>query len=305
MIFGLFAIAPRPILPAQDVLGGGGGLDHVMVVVRNLEQTGNLFRSRFGFNVAKGIRFPDGLENTALRFRNGTYVEFLGIYDKKKAMGTDELKMLRSTQGATGFGLNVSSADMTARQLRQLGFNMLGPESYPGSASNWMWKDVGFATKVVPGGEVFFIEYNEALRQAPAKKKMRTQNEIHPNGAIALRSLWIAVPSLETALKKYEALGFSAGRRFSFSYLHANAKEVNLGRGKVLLLESTLNAGPVTKFLQKRGENVIGLSIGVANLTEARRQFRGPFKTIQGPAGPTVLLPTFSSLGLFVEITDR
>jgi hypothetical protein len=100
-------------------------------------------------------------------------------------------------------------------------------------------------------------------------------------------------------------MGAKAGEVFSFPTLKAKARRVVFPRGDALLLEPAAFDSPVNVFLVTRGENLIGISIEVGDLSTARRVLeRGLGRVLepyQGIDGRSVLVPAEQAHGVYLE----
>ncbi len=297
----------------HTLLGQGRGLDHVMVAVRDLSAAENAFRSLLGFKVNRWGKFPDGVENGGVSFRNGSYLEFLGIYDYEKAAQTSEAKSLRSHEGAIGLAMHVSSAMQTATFLKSRGFDVKAPESMDFTPEGEtqqkkpLWQIVSFKKPVVPGGIVFFIQYNEKAREESRKEDRNAKYEtVHPNTAEKISSVWVAVKDLDAAVKGYNSIGLTAGRQVKVPHLGATGREINAGEGVILLLQPNDSNGEAASFLKRRGEEIMGVSIKVTNLDTARNivetNLKRKLSTYRGPYGRSFLVPDEITRGLWFEM---
>ena len=270
--------------PSTSVLGRGSGLNHVSVLVHDLPAMTALFQDRLGFNVQSWGRFPDGLENAGVAFSDRTYLEFLAIYDPRKAASSDEAAFLKEHEGADGFGLETDSVERALAVLRSRGVSAKistttgAGYSEPGrsASATWLWRDIDLPSDVAGGP--FLVEYNRAERAARAKRdpvgeQKRALGRIHPNGAVRLASVWIAVEDLDAAVHRYQGLGLVPGRLLHLPELSASGREIAAGGGAILLLTPeprSGGSGAVAEFLTRRGAGLMGVTIEVADMARAR-----------------------------------
>ncbi|HVR95968.1 MAG TPA: VOC family protein [Thermoanaerobaculia bacterium] len=295
-----------------SLLGDGRGIDHLVVLVRDLDAAENTFRTLLGFKVKRQGKFPEGVESSSISFMDRGYLEFVGIYDHEKAAQAEVAEFLRGHEGADGMGLHVSSARQTASFLQPRGFQVEGPASMdylPEGAKEpqQFWLTVSFKEPVVPGGTFFFIEYNEKAIQERRKKNPKVaDNTEHANTAQRIKSVWVAVKDLQAAVKAYEALGFTAGRQVDLPRLGATGREIAAGGGGILLLQAHGSDSKVASFLTSRGEGIMGVSIQVAKLKAARGVLetgvKQRFIPYSGAYGKSLLVPLELTRGLWVEL---
>ncbi len=294
---------------ANSVLGGGNGIDHVGIAVRDLDFAAQVYMQALGFTVAPGAPAPEGIGHRIIRF-GPTSLELVTA-DPSRAAGSkdasDLVRFLATREGAAFLGLHVSSAQRTAAFLRARQFDIEEPEgsSTPrrGSpeARPALWLTVGFRKPAVPGGRIFFIQYADGLeRPAPSA---------HPNTAIGVRSVWMAVGRFQAATRAYESIGLAAGEEVSTRVLGATGREILAGRGVILLLQANDPAGPVGSFLSEHGEGIAGVSLEVQNLEVVRTLMENSteqaFKTYRGLYGESILVAPAFTHGVWIEFFKR
>ena len=305
------------------VLGAGMGLNHVSILVHDLPATLALFRDQLGFNASSWGRFAEGpengLENGGIEFSNHTYLEFMAVYDPQKAASSDELAFLKDHEGAIGFGLETDSAQRAAKFLRSRGIAAkvatTTREGYvePGVklSGTWLFREIDLP-KATPGGP-FLIEYNPANQAASAKdpdvEQKRALERIHPNGAIRLSAVWIAVKNLTASIETYKRLGLVPGRAIEVPELAADGREIAAGSGLVLLLapKAAHNSGPVDDFLASRGEGLMGVTIEVADIARVREYLKAHAAGVLDPrweSADSVLIPRAATHGLWLRLNE-
>ena len=301
------------------VLGDGMGLNHVSIPVHDLAATLALFRDQLGFNANTWGRFAEGLENGGIEFSNHTYLEFLAVYDPQKAASTDEFAFLKDHEGASGFGLETDSAQRAAKFLRARGIAakvaITTSAGYvePGVkfSGTWLFREIDLP-KQTPGGP-FLIEYNRANHAAAAKnpdlEQKRALERIHPNGAIRLSAVWIAVKNLDAAIRTYKRLGLAPGRAIEVPELAATGREIAAGSGLLLLLapKAAHNSGPIDDFLARRGEGLMGVTIEVADIARVRDYLKAHAPAVLDPHGDSadyLLIPGAAAHGLWLRLIE-
>ncbi len=303
------AAAPRqshndPQVPS--VLGTGRGIDHVIVIIRDLEAAARTYTDVLGFTVRQGGSFPGGLRNRAVLF-SSTYLEFLSM-DPSQAPPDDEIvRLLKEREGGYGLGLSVSSAQQTADALRARNFEVTGPagSSYTPEGSKdvktALWQTVSITKPVLPFEPIFFIQY--------ATGKERSRSPEHQNTAVDVHSVWIGVKDLGTAAKSYEVLGLRPGRKRRIPQLAAKGREITAGQGVILLLQSTDTKGLLASYVALHGEGVIGMSIEVRDIEIARSLLRNStkeaFNPYKGPYGKSIFIPPVFTHGVWIELFQK
>src|SRR6266480_1946990 len=120
----LFFVCPLTEVVAQNkkqndsVLGEGHGIDHVGILVRDLEGAKDTYRDTLGFWIQpRGMVtvLPSGTKLSNALFEDGSYLELTAVNDLEKARlkRPSYLTFLEKHEGAKFLALNVSSAEGT------------------------------------------------------------------------------------------------------------------------------------------------------------------------------------------------
>jgi len=305
----------------SPVLGNGRGIDHLEVVVHDLNATAEIYHNRLGFTVGTQGKNPGGTANTVVGFKNKTYFELISIYDRERAAKNEAemIAFLDKHEGALALGLEIASADETAAYLRARGFDIVGPVGgtwQPAGvkeAPPELYRDVIFKNPAVPGDTIFFAEYHHdvwrklqaqypQLRDDPAMKT-------HANGAQDIHSVWMSVKNLDQATKAYEAVGFLRGAKMALPAIGATAQEFQAGDGTILLVSPAAQDGATAKFLSDRGESVMGVSIEVQSLEKTQSVLQDglhqSLTTYSGPYGKSIVVPGEIAAGVWIEFFEK
>ena len=300
--------------PAQTLLGQGWGVDHVGVGVRDLAQAQHDYE-QLGFKVGKGGHFPGGLSNAIVSLQNNSYLELLSVSGSTPVgLASECADFVKKHEGAMFLGIDVSSAKATADYLKAHNFDVAGPD--PGSIMKEgettppppMWYTVGTADKPAANKEgfaipVFLIEYVSTNRL----EKRRAEGRMgHPNTAMGIDAVWFAVHDADAQSRTLGDAGLEAGESREAKFLSAHGREVKAGQGVLVLLESSDKNGLLTEFLSDHDEDIIGLSIEVADLGKARQLAESgtgrKLETYKGFYGTSFLLPPEVTHGLWIEM---
>lgn len=87
-------------------------------------------------------------------------------------------------------------------------------------------------------------------------------------GAASLHHVAIVVRDLDVALRGYETLGFTAETRDSISSQGVDVITMRAGEGWVELICPTVPEGPISRFLDSRGEGLHHVAYQVASLDD-------------------------------------
>jgi hypothetical protein len=306
----------------KTLLGGERGLDHVGVAVKDLEGASQAYQ-KLGFGNPQAGKLPNGLKNVNFHFGDTTYLELVTVYDEKKNPWVASF-IDKHEKGAMFLMLCVFSYSETANLLRRKGFKVGAAlpgriktkggrdGHHRGKKKPPMWHTFTIDGSPLPGN-INFIAYNRGLRNFVLYKmkdpKIRKKLFSHPNTALGLKSTWIAVKSLARTTKAFEKVGLKAGRALTLEKLDARAREIEAGKGTLLLLQPRKAKGPVAAFLKKRGEGLCGLGFEVEKLDTARalieKNLALSLEPYDGHHGKSVLVPSDRAFDVWVELFQR
>ncbi len=331
----------------QPLLGNGWGLDHTTVMQRSAGEARKVFGSRLGFSVRPGTKFPArGLENGIINLPPG-YLELMWVYDSAKSessaresgLGAVFEAATRRLQEQGGlvqaYNIDVSPIDQAADFLRGRGMKVSLPPSQtilqdgkeqPGQ---WQFLRISYEDPKsapppgIPGGQgVGFLEYrnNEEHLNADRVRQFRESiardlpdsrrrpGDLHANTANKFESMWVAVSSVEEAVKQSEALGFAPGRDRKSAELGARGREVQCGQGTIVFWAPDKKGGPLSAMLQRGELGPFGVSFGVEDLNRARaivEQGTGRKLRIQDGDRKRFVVPAEGAGGIWVEFVQE
>jgi hypothetical protein len=245
-----------------------GIIDHIRVLVRDINASREVYRDVLGFGLPRPepIVFQEGSAHDGARLADDTIVELIGVVDREKLAKVRPwiVEFLQHQQGAHSVGVLVSSAKDVSDRLHSRGieapvFNLVRGE--PGD------KPILLVTPKLPHlpeGSIFFVQY------PPRNVNVQSlQPAVQSNTAEGIQAVWIVVKDLKKASGDVKALGFRPVRSLKSEILGAEGREFATGHGSIVLLRAT-RTGPVTQFARERGEGVMGLTLTVGNLANAR-----------------------------------
>ena len=180
-------------------------LDHLVVLVRNLDRAIRDYET-LGFTVTPGGEHADGLTGNALiPFKDGSYLElvaFLNLDDPRDNVWGWR-PFLSSGGGLIDYCVASDGLRADVRRLEDLGFDVEGPTDGgrrlpDGAEIRWRTARIHQDGRVLP----FLIEdlTPRSLRVPdgpPAE---------HPNGAVGISRLEVAVPDAEETARSFTAL---------------------------------------------------------------------------------------------------
>lgn len=300
----------------DSVLGSGRGLDHLAVATKDLETTIQQYHQTLGFAAPQRTKLPNGIENGIIWFADGTYLELFTIFDPEKAGFI--AAVVGDNEGGMFYALDVSSAEGTITYLRAQGCEVTDPIGGTTAIAGMsdpppeLWRYVMFLKPITPANEVFFIEYHWDTLAALSEKYPEfnpAAGANHANTAQSLKSVWIAVEDVDTAVQAYTSMGLSAGPEITVPQIHAAGVTIEAAQSTILLLAATQPDGVTASFLAQRGAGPIGTSIEVADLQMAADLIAANDKPslvpYDGSYGRSVLVPAERTTGIWLELFQK
>ncbi|HTS87246.1 MAG TPA: VOC family protein [Gemmatimonadales bacterium] len=199
----LLALAWVPRLAAQSEPQGGCAppsyaprLDHVVLVVRNLDSTAAAFSSA-GFLLKPGRLHPGNLLNSHIKFRNGTEIELMTLTGPPlDQMARDYAGLLQAGEGGAYVALKTAALHAVAARARQAGLTSVRSQS-------GAFRFLSFA----PGSDAGALFFGYGWELPPEPDSIVA----HPNQVIRLAEVWVeGGPRLRAMLQAL--LGASCGQ---------------------------------------------------------------------------------------------
>ncbi len=221
------------------------GIDHTPTVVANLDEAAATY-ARLGFSVKPGRPHANGLRNAHVKFRDGSGIELISPPERPG----DELtrtyaRLLRSGEGPVylSFHARDTAALTSALSKANIAFSDEG----------------GLLTLADPHLDfIFFINDNRSPTDRP-------EHFAHPNTAMAMTEVWLALDTPARASLRHLLLALGATETSATvqasAKLHATVFTVQNGR--VIVLSPTRRSQP--------GRQILGVKFQVRDARTAAR----------------------------------
>lgn len=272
LLIGLVTVA----LPQQPAAGRPAaiGLDHIPVVVHDLEQASATFRE-IGFALKAGREHANGIRNAHVKFPDGAGIELLRAPAAVDTLSAHYVELLRAGEGAAFVSFHARDTRQLHAALRKAGvaFRQKG----------------GLTELLAPGlAFLFFVRDNRSPTDRP-------EHFAHPNGATAMTGVWIATEHGEDLARLLVGLGGRRLRRQVSAPGPAEATVVDLGSSEVVILPERYQSLP--------GRPVIGACFRVPDLAGLERTSvrSGAESAAAATVGESILVGPGSAHGLWLQ----
>jgi len=276
------ALARRLLLPLAILLSLSAtaaepvkiGLDHIPVAVRDLDAAQATYRA-LGFSLKPGRPHANGIRNAHVKFPDGAGLELLTVPAAVDPLSTKYMNMIRAGDGPGFLAFHARDPEALHAALRAGGYAF----SDAGALTDLQSPELGF---------LFWVQDNRSPTDRP-------EHFAHPNGATALRAVWLATDQGDTLARLLVQLGGRQERRRVFAPDPADAVVVALAEGEVIILPASHRLLP--------GRPIIGASFRVRDLATVRRALAaGGVSRWTGPAAAErVVVEPSKAHGLWLE----
>jgi hypothetical protein len=148
------------------------GIDHIPVVVSNLEKAQADFR-RIGFSIKLGRPHADGIRNAHVKFPDGTEIELITAPAAVDALTTEYRAKIKMGDGPVYFGLYAPDRTALAVKLRMGGFDVHDDDN---------------STLTFPSASPLHPLFFGGRNKSPTDKP---EYFAHENSAVRLSALWV------------------------------------------------------------------------------------------------------------------
>jgi catechol 2,3-dioxygenase-like lactoylglutathione lyase family enzyme len=181
------------------------GIDHVVIVVRDLDAARDTF-ARMGFTVTPRGFHSVGSQNHCVMFGRD-YIELLVSPEENPHPSRQHYTdFVREGEGLAAIALQSGSAKGAYTELLWAGFapsdplELARPVALPGGARDARFRLTQIPPGAMPGGRVFVVEH------LTRDLVWRPEHQRHANGAIELAAVAILCEDVAQAAKPYERL---------------------------------------------------------------------------------------------------
>lgn len=193
------ATPPEP-LPEPSIKTMSLSLDHIVIAINDLETTITDYTA-LGFKVQLGGDHPGrATHNALIVFQDGSYFELIAW--KEPAPQERWWQLLQSHgEGIVDYALLPASTAATVAEAAERGLRLEGPTD--GGRIRPDGERLRWQTARPPSSDLPFLCGDITPR---ALRVPEGDARLHPNGALGVASLAIAVRDLDATLKRYRAL---------------------------------------------------------------------------------------------------
>lgn len=248
------------------------GIDHMPIGVRDLEQASNAYRS-FGFTLKPGRYHDDGITNNHVKFKDGSGLELLCPPSKPvDSLTADYLHRIDNGDGPAFISFHARNTDKLVAALNSAGIR---------------FKQDDLITLEDPLLDFLFFDQDN---RSPTD---RPEHFIHPNSAITMTGVWLALDNetRDRLTQLFLTLGAEMHEEMVAAPRLARVVVFTIQNGQVTVLPKS------HQLTQNRP--VIGAVFQVRDLHTAARYLP------EQAHSHRLLVPPTLAHGLWLELRDR
>ena len=222
------------------------GLDHIVIVVRDLEAASKDY-ARLGFTVVPGGRHPVGTHNGLIALADGTYIELIAFYRENQQHRW--WASLQKGEGLVDFCMQTDDMPGDAETLRRAGVRMNDPQPWARTRPDGY--ELKWILSIPQEGHRGVAPFLIQDKTPRAERIPRVTN--HENGAQGLGTVTVVVQDLEEVGRWYRSLLKSPGEDLDRPDLQARGVRFTAGPHVLQFLAPVGSGSRVTDWLNTRG----------------------------------------------------
>jgi hypothetical protein len=251
------------------------GLDHIPFVVHDLEAASTVWRD-LGFNVKPGTTLGNGITNNNVKFEDGSGVELFTVPAAVDELTTRYREMLDAGEGPVAFAFHARDLGVLRTMLDGYGRFDYQPVS-----------------RTLDGRNLDFLFFVQDSRAPDDAAYLR-----HPNGAMAMSRVWLAMDGGRTLRDMLQVLNADATIAKVYTPEATQSYDMTITNGEVLILPRS------SQLL--RGRQVIGATFEVEDLDRVRQRLDifGIAWKMGGTENLSVIVAPDATHGMWVEFRE-
>jgi catechol 2,3-dioxygenase-like lactoylglutathione lyase family enzyme len=224
------------------------GIDHIVIVVRDLEQAAKDYE-KLGFTVVPGGKHPVGSHNALISFADGSYIEIISFY--RPSPDHRWWAPLQIGEGLVDYCMQTDDLTGDTAKFRDAGVKINDPVPWSrvrpdGYELKWV---LSLAQQECRGVAPFLIQ------DLTPRDERVPQKFDHPNGTKGIGAVTVAVEDVNMVRRWYQnALG-ADGTDVSRADLDAAGTRFRVGPHRLDFVRPQSKNSPLSEPLRKRGSS--------------------------------------------------
>jgi len=219
------------------------GIDHIVIVVNNLEQAAKDYE-RLGFTVVPGGKHPVGSHNALISLADGSYIEIIAFY--RAAPDHRWWEPLQKGERFVDFCMQTNDLQGDTRKLRAAGVAINDP--VPWSRTRPDGYELQWLLSLAQGSHRGVAPF--LIQDITPREERIPQTFDHKNGATGIDTVTVAVRELTAVQRWYHEIVGCDGTAIANEKLLAEGLSYQIGPHKLDFLVPTELQSPLSDWLQ-------------------------------------------------------
>ena len=222
------------------------GIDHIVIVVSNLEQAAKDYK-QLGFTVVPGGKHPVGSHNALISFADGSYIEIIAFY--REAPDHRWWDPLQKGERLVDFCMQTNDLQGDTLKLRAAGVAINDP--VPWSRTRPDGYELKWLLSLAQGSHRGVAPF--LIQDVTPREERIPQTFNHKNGAIGIGTVTVAVGEFTAVQRWYDAVLGYPGKTTANETLEAKGLSYQIGPHKLDFLMPLEPQSPLINWLRTFG----------------------------------------------------
>ena len=222
------------------------GIDHIVIVVNNLEQAAKDYE-QLGFTVVPGGKHPVGSHNALISLADGSYIEIIAFY--RAAPDHRWWEPLQKGERLVDFCMQTDDLQADTRKLREAGVAINDP--VPWSRTRPDGYELKWLLSLAQGSHRGVAPF--LIQDVTPREERIPQTFDHQNGATGIGTVTVAVGELAEVQRWYTGVLGREGTPIVRESLQANGLSYRIGPHTLDFLMPTEVHSPLINWLRMFG----------------------------------------------------
>jgi catechol 2,3-dioxygenase-like lactoylglutathione lyase family enzyme len=224
------------------------GIDHIVIVVNDLEQAANDYQ-QLGFTVVPGGKHPVGSHNALISFADGSYIEIIAFY--REAVDHRWWDPLQKGERFVDFCMQTNDLQGDTRKLRAAGVAINDP--VPWSRTRPDGYELKWLLSLAQGSHRGVAPF--LIQDLTSREERIPQTSGHKNGATGIGTVTVVVGELMAVRQWYDAVLDHPGMNITNEKLQAKGVRYPIGPHTLDFLMPLEPQGPLINWLRTFGSS--------------------------------------------------
>ncbi|MGI8485471.1 MAG: VOC family protein [Thermomicrobiales bacterium] len=236
------------------------GIDHIVIVVRNLAQVTEDY-TRAGFTVIEGGEHKDGVTHNALvAFDDGAYFELIAFKNPDQEQAHKWWHRFAQGEGLIDYALRTDNLDQEVQDLRDRGLDASDPIDggrFRPDGVRLDWQTIRFDGASSPALPFYCFDLTERHLRVPDGEATH-----HANGITGVAGVTVVVGDMAAVGPQFAKLTNEQGESLLDAFPDAeHAQQFRVANAWVQVVQPTIHASDLRQQLELHGDSLFSVSL--------------------------------------------